>query len=58
MDKVRRHLHSQTATTRTTDLAHTHTTAALVVAAAADVVHGAAAVTLVVLPVRQLSCKT
>jgi hypothetical protein len=59
MDTVLLHLHSRTATTRITDLAHTNTMVALVVAAAVDEeVHGADAVTLAPLPARQLSCKT
>jgi hypothetical protein len=53
------HLHSRTVTTRITDQARINTTVAPVVAAAADVeVHGVAVVTLALLPVRQLSCKT
>jgi hypothetical protein len=58
-DTVLLHLHSRTATTRITDLAHTNTMVALVVAAVADgEVHGVAAVTLAPLPARQHSCKT
>jgi hypothetical protein len=57
MDTVPHHLHSQKATTLTTDMVHT--TDELAVAAAADVeVHGAAAANLDHLMVLPLSCKT
>jgi hypothetical protein len=53
------HLHSRTVITRIMAQARTNTTVAPVVAAVADVeVHGVAVVTLALLPVRQLSCKT
>jgi hypothetical protein len=54
------HLHSRTAITRIMDQARTNTTTvAPVVAAVVDVeVHGVAVVTLALLSVRQLSCKT
>ena len=59
MDMVPHHHHSRTATTHTTDMAHTSTTDELGVVAAADVeAHGVAAASSVHPLAHLLSCRT